>query len=353
MSARRHVRRHLMSLGQVANPKPARLLKDADNPLETLDDFDFASRFRLSKLMVLELLNVMNLTDASNQRGLPVPSLISLLICLRFYATGSFQLVQADLFEVSQSTVSRIVSKISRSIALLRPRFIKLPSNSQLPQVRRDFYRIASFPGVSAAIDCTHVRIENPGGSDAELFRNRKGYFSLNVQMACDSKLNILSLVVQWPGSVHDSRIFLNSSLCAKLEANEFSGIILGDNGYPNKRYLLTPVINPQNESERRYNISHIATRNTIERMFGVLKRRFPCLRRCLKLKLQTNLAVVVAACTLHNFLNLRQSSDLLEEVNTSMNTDTYDDPEDQSTISQGDLRDRAFRRAFIQRHFS
>ena len=165
--------------------------------------------------------NISMYINVQNQRGLPVSPLISVLISLRYFATGSFQIVQADLFAVSQATVSRIVSRISRAIALLRPLFIKLPTLAEIPAIQRDFYRIAAFPGVTAAIDCTHVPIESPGGPDAELFRNRKGYFSLNIQMACDSKLNILSLVAQWTGSVHDSRIFLNSSLCAKFEGNE------------------------------------------------------------------------------------------------------------------------------------
>ncbi|KAH7961883.1 hypothetical protein HPB52_013099 [Rhipicephalus sanguineus] len=45
-----------------------------------------------------------------------------------------------------------------------------------------EFYRIANFPGVTGCIDCTHVKIKSPGGDDAEVFRCRKGYFSINVQ---------------------------------------------------------------------------------------------------------------------------------------------------------------------------
>lgn len=46
----------------------------------------------------------------------------------------------------------------------------------------RDFYKIANFPGVTGCIDCTNVRIKSPGGDEAEVFRNRKGVFSVNVQ---------------------------------------------------------------------------------------------------------------------------------------------------------------------------
>ncbi|KAG8239821.1 hypothetical protein J437_LFUL019404 [Ladona fulva] len=50
------------------------------------------------------------------------------------------------------------------------------------------------------------------------------------------------------------------------------TGYLLGDSAYPSKSYLLTPVLNPRTPEEQRYNRSHIRTRNTIERCFGVLK---------------------------------------------------------------------------------
>ncbi|KAH7940443.1 hypothetical protein HPB49_000233 [Dermacentor silvarum] len=50
-------------------------------------------------------------------------------------------------------------------------------------EVMHQFYIKAKFPRVTGCIDCTHVRIKSPGGDDAEVFRNRKGYFSFNVQV--------------------------------------------------------------------------------------------------------------------------------------------------------------------------
>ena len=67
------------------------------------------------------------------------------------------------------------------------------------------------LPGVIGTIDCTHVKIPCPGGQDAELFHNRKGYFSINVQVVGGPGLEITNIVACWPGSVHDARIFDNS----------------------------------------------------------------------------------------------------------------------------------------------
>lgn len=56
------------------------------------------------------------------------------------------------------------------------------------------------------------------GGENAEKFRNRKGYFSFNIQVVCNSNLEIIDIVARWQGFVHDSTIFNNSRLRANFE---------------------------------------------------------------------------------------------------------------------------------------
>lgn len=47
---------------------------------------------------------------------------------------------------------------------------------NEMREASMAFYRFAKFPSVIGAIDCTHIKIQSPGGGDqAELFRNRKG----------------------------------------------------------------------------------------------------------------------------------------------------------------------------------
>ena len=110
-----------------------------------------------------------------------------------------------------------------------------------------------------------------------------KKYFSLNVQAVCSPYLQFINIVSRWKGATHDSKIWLNSSLCARFENNEISGFLLGDNGYACSRYLMTPVLHARTDAERRYNRAHIRARNWVERLFGVWKNRFLCLRRGLR----------------------------------------------------------------------
>lgn len=104
------------------------------------------------------------------------------------------------------------------------------------------------------------------GGNNAETFRNRKRYFSLNV-VAADACYRIEDIVCRWPGSAHDINIFENSRVRARFESGEMgNGLVLGDSGYPNRFYLITQLANPANNAEQLFNESQIRTRNVVER---------------------------------------------------------------------------------------
>ncbi|CAH2011110.1 unnamed protein product [Acanthoscelides obtectus] len=177
-----------------------------------------------------------------------------------------------------------------------------------------------------------------------EIFRNRKVQFPLNVQVACRPNLEMLNLVARHPGSTHDNAIFEQSGLRVKFESNEVQGILLGDNGYACRRDLLTPVINPVTESEENYNRAHIRTRNIVERVFGVCKRRFPCLRRTLQTEEETSIAIICATAILHNIA--RNLNDVFQENELNEDGDWVVIVNDRP----GD--GLAFRRTFIVTHF-
>ncbi|XP_055855004.1 putative nuclease HARBI1 [Episyrphus balteatus] len=175
-------------------------------------------------------------------------------------------------------------------------------TQNEILSVQQDFFQLAKFPRVVSAIDCTHVRIISPGGDTAENFRNRKGYFSINVQVLCACNLKIQDIVTRWPGSTHDSLIFSNSAIKYQFDNGRFrNGILLGDGGYFSNDYLMTPLNDPQTRAERLYNESQIRSRNVVERCFGVWKRRFPVLSIGMRCSLPLVQDVIVATAVLHN----------------------------------------------------
>jgi len=68
------------------------------------------------------------------------------------------------------------------------------------------------------------------GGEDAEIYRNRKCIFSINVQVVGGPNLKIQDIVARWPGSTHDAVIFNNSRILGRFDAGEFvNSVLLGD----------------------------------------------------------------------------------------------------------------------------
>lgn len=75
-----------------------RYLRDAENPLECYDGEQFQKRFRFRKETVVDvLLPLIALETNATNKGLPIPPIIQLLITLRFFATGNFQVIYQNV----------------------------------------------------------------------------------------------------------------------------------------------------------------------------------------------------------------------------------------------------------------
>ena len=170
-----------------------------------------------------------------------------LLAALRFYATGSFLITIGDVVGLSEASLSKILVDVSSAIASMKDEFIFFPKNrDDTTNMYAKFYNIAPFPTVLGTIDCTHIKISGQGGEYGEIYRNRKQFFSINVQSVANADLKFQDIVARWPGSSHDSYIFNKSKLKQRLENGEFgASVILGDGGYGLEVYLMTPFRNP------------------------------------------------------------------------------------------------------------
>lgn len=286
-------------------PRP-RLFRDRHNAFLFYSDLEFKQRFRFSKDLVMAIIQEIGHNfDRKTYRNHSLSAADKLLIALRFYATGAFQMLVGDTIKIHKTTVCRIIKDITFHIARLSTKYIKMPQTAaEIQIVKEKFHRLAAFPGVIGCVDGTHIKIQSPGGEQAELFRNRKSDFSVNVLAACDAEWKFTHVTARWYGSVHDSTMFEASQLRVSIESEQYpDGHLLGDSAFPCRKYLLTPVLQPTTEAERRYNVAHKRTRKTVEQAFGIWKRTFPAMAQGLRLKLSTSLAVIVATAVLHNII--------------------------------------------------
>lgn len=68
-----------------------------ESPMEMFNEDQFKKRYRFTKNAVRDIIFPMvQVQDPITYRGLPVPTMIGLLLTLRFYATGNFQVDTID-----------------------------------------------------------------------------------------------------------------------------------------------------------------------------------------------------------------------------------------------------------------
>lgn len=199
-------------------------VKQRIDPFEIYDEPEFARRYRFSKEFVHELFAMI---DGPNnlepfvcfllhyklkqleitiyltkyiliykqqviRDGFTIPGIHKLLIALRYYAVGCFLEPLSDMFGISKSSACDIVSEVSYLIChKLRNQFIVMPENErEILEAKAMFSRVDGFPLIVGAIDGTHMRVQSFGGDTAELYRNRKTYFSLNCQLTVSANVS-------------------------------------------------------------------------------------------------------------------------------------------------------------------
>ncbi|KYN50297.1 Putative nuclease HARBI1, partial [Cyphomyrmex costatus] len=130
------------------------------NPFTAYREHEFHIRYRFSKYSVMHglLPLVIDGLRKPDKRSLPIEPVFQLLICLKFYVTASFFRLNGDLMELPQSTISRIMFRVTVILAAYLNTYVKFPTNQAI-QENRGLFKLG------------------------EIYRNRKGYFSLNVQV--------------------------------------------------------------------------------------------------------------------------------------------------------------------------
>ena len=188
----------------------------------------------------------------------------------------------------------------------------------------KGFYNAFNFPQCIGTIDGTHIEIKQPKSNPTD-YINRKSCFSLNVQACCDYRYYcFMNVVVKWPRSVHDSRMFANSKL-NKMLRNEvippckqhvlegedpLPVFLLGDPAYPLMPYIMKEyAAGGSTPREQYFGYKLCSARNVIECSFGQLKARFSCLncKRAMDIKFNIDdLPMVIYACfVLNNYCEL------------------------------------------------
>ncbi|KAL7617295.1 hypothetical protein Lser_V15G00779 [Lactuca serriola] len=206
-------------------------------------------------------------------------------------------------FQHSKQTVHKFFHEVLDKMLLFAHDIIMPTSfnlNPNIPGHNRRLRRV--FKGAVGALDGTLIHVVVPANK-RDLYRSRgKGDCYQNVLAICDFNMMFTFVVAGWEGIAHDSRI-LSEAL-----ANPHAPFLLPPPGfmapyrivrywlgYFRRRRALT--------NKEKFNHAHAKLRNVIERAFGVLKARFPILKRMAPFSLVTQRNITLACFALHNFI--------------------------------------------------
>ena len=328
---------------------------------------DWKENFRMSRVTFLSLCEELKplIERQSTRMRMPIEVDRQVALTLYYLADEGRMRKTANSFGISRPSVSITVRRVCRAICEhLGPQLIRLPTTEEeVNEKTRAFFDCFRFPQCLGAVDGMHIDVKQPAANAID-FINRKSRFSINVQACCNCNGQFMDVVVKWPGSVHDARIFNTSSLNSKLknghvpkcpkriieEEDPIGIFILGDPAYPLLPHLMKEFANGGSTVQEQYFGYRLCkARNVIERAFGRLKARFASLRREMDINLEDLPFVIYACFILHNYCEIHKETICDEQVHIAMDYEQQSQPRHQGTIQSNEVEGKRVRQVLTK----
>uniref|UniRef100_A0A3B3XW40 Putative nuclease HARBI1 n=1 Tax=Poecilia mexicana TaxID=48701 RepID=A0A3B3XW40_9TELE len=258
---------------------------------------------------------------------------VQVLAALGFYTSGSFQTSMGDIIGISQASMSRCVTNVTKALVEKAPQFITFNSRWKF---------VLTLP--------QQVAIKAPN-SDASTYVNKKGFHSIACQLVCNARGLLLSAET-WPGGLQDTKILQRSAIFKQGPTVMGVCSLKGDGRYPLKKWLMTPVESPGTAGEFQYNLAHTMTHEIVDRTFRAIQTRFRCLdgiKGNLQYSPERSSSILLACCVLHN-ASLHSGLDAW----TLERTEPLEQPKGpEQTLEERDSEAEELRKRIILKHFS
>ncbi|XP_025425061.1 protein ALP1-like [Sipha flava] len=242
-----------------------------------------------------------------------------LAITIRYLSTGmSFRALEF-LFKRHHYTIGKIVEDVC--VAIWNQLFTKhmpIPNKENYLKISSTFEVLWNFPHVVGCLDGKHLRVKCPEKSGS-MFFNYKGYYSIVLQGVADANYKFIFVDVGAYGKQSDSGTFLASDLYdildkyknslprpTKIKDTEIDMpyVMLADDAYPLKEYILKPYLKRQlTHEEMIFNYRLSRCRRCIECAFGIMCTKWRLLYKPIETKIEKAENIAKAITLLHNII--------------------------------------------------
>lgn len=241
---------------------------------------------------------------------------------------------------MSDVTVGKIVKETSKAILhALQTTHMTFPTTQEeVESIKRRFWEKWRFPNCVGCIDGKHVRIRNPRHSGS-MFRNYKQYFSIVLQGVAGPDYKFIAVDVGAYGKESDGGIFSNSNLSERLDKGALGTkciaalpgtnikvphVILGDEAYPLKTYLMRPFPGENlDPTQRVFNKRLSKARQVIECTFGIMSSKWRLLQKGIEVEPDFVDLIVQCICLLHNIVIDKEGE---QQLLSNVQQDKYDE---------------------------
>lgn len=242
-----------------------------------------------------------------------------LMITLRFFATGMQFRGLEYTFRRGNSTISIIVSRVSKAIWSLHEKYLTLPSTTEeWINIANGFEQRWNMPFCIGALDGKLVRVRKPAKSGS-LYHDYKHHFSLNLLALCDHRYRLTFVDIGEYGYKGDANVFATSTLKQMLTNNSFKipestslpgmpdskihYFIVADAAFPLSLNIMKPFSGRILSREQRiYNYRLSRARRIIENVFGIMCAKWRLLLKPIETSIESANWIVRAIVVLHNF---------------------------------------------------
>ena len=220
---------------------------------------------------------------------------------------------------MGRSTVSGIVEEVCEALwKNLQPIVMPEPNEEIWRASEKIFKEKWSIPHCVAAINGKHVHIKAPPHRGSEFF-NYKKYNSVVLLVLVDANKRFITVDVGQYGRVSDGTVFANSNIAMRLASQNIGlspdenlggvplpFIVIGDEAFPLKKYLMRPYPRSArrlSEAERIFNYRLSRSRNTVENAFGILANTWRKYQHPFECRVQLCDKLILATVVLHNYI--------------------------------------------------